>query len=463
MSLSSISSQVANNQSFKLMNLGRDTLGEVLSFLDLRDMAACSRVSWSWSATIPRAMQLRQKVGFAEISKSLFQIYDSNLRNLNSDGVKTSSNAVRTVVNTQEILSSVLSYLSEDDLSIAKQVCKSFAVRVLEPKRQSLSIAQLLQFFVTLPESESRLVLQSICKRYPRLQRIDYKHTDINRTVMKKLIYIMGRACPNFKEVNGVVGFHQGNGKVVGISLNGPNALTQFFLESYEQEAYPRVATIKLNLSAAPLQFEFHRFFQLFPNTTTLNISQGNYVDDVLLSVIARNCTRLQELDLTSHSKFTMKGWLPLIQKCSDLTTISVSDNMNLDSDCFKALAFLLPKLQELSAARCVMFNNACLQDISKNCRSIRALDLTWCHKVTDQGLSDLASGSKGLVDLNLSNCDRITEEGIKAIRKGCPRLKTLVVGPSKKPDTEKNNEGLKIGLSQMGNNDPKRPKLETA
>jgi len=163
---------------------------------------------------------------------------------------------------------------------------------------------------------------------------------------------------------------------------------------------------------------------------------------------ISKRYTNLQGINLSFCINISHEGIKALVQQCTGLLTISLS-NTNINDQALLNIASALPNLKSLSLAGCQHISDVGLQKLlSKSSDHLLHLDISHCKTLTNTTIKAIASLSQ-LLHLDMSWCsDTITESAIQKIAKGCHKLQYLGVADSKISDSviQKLLSGCKIG-----------------
>ncbi|XP_029696679.1 F-box/LRR-repeat protein 16 isoform X2 [Takifugu rubripes] len=146
-------------------------------------------------------------------------------------------------------------------------------------------------------------------------------------------------------------------------------------------------------------------------------------ITDAGLEVMLEQMQGLMHLELSGCNDFTEAGlWSSLNAR---LTSLSVSDCINVADDAIAAISQLLPNLSELSLQAYHVTDTAMayftakqitddgVELVAENLRKLRSLDLSWCPRITDMALEYIACDLHKLEELVLDRCVRITDTGL--------------------------------------------------
>lgn len=123
----------------------------------------------------------------------------------------------------------------------------------------------------------------------------------------------------------------------------------------------------------------------------------------------------LKILDLTGSGLDWAAGFLPGLEKCTELVELSVAhcSSLGASSQAFQKFLVHVAGLRKLSVAKnAAWVDDATLESISTHCKVLEHLNLAGCTPVTDSGLRHLLA-CRSLSSLNISDCKLVTEDGL--------------------------------------------------
>eukprot|EP00731_Ephydatia_muelleri_P012090 Em0006g984a len=189
----------------------------------------------------------------------------------------------------------------------------------------------------------------------------------------------------------------------------------------------------------------------------TLRLSCCQYINDVALETIGRECTKLEELDLQSCSHLK-KSALSHIAKLACLQRLNLYKSTNLTSDIIahigsnckaikhlnigascrlldsKGIAVLntaLSRLKDLISLdlwRCTNCNAATIKVLADNCPNLQELDIGWCSQVLQTGFDilHLSSQCTNLRKLFFTRGTAVDSHYLEILANHCPTLEQL-------------------------------------
>jgi F-box/leucine-rich repeat protein 9 len=199
----------------------------------------------------------------------------------------------------------------------------------------------------------------------------------------------------------------------------------------------------KLYLGLLPYMsiLSVYRLSQQYDELQVLDLSgSSNSINDEAIQMIFRYQLKLKHLNLDCCAKITDFG-LTGYSEQSDLGNCQnyVSFNLNSLKDlrylniagCYqitdKSLikCFDLPDLKELNISRCHNCTEAGIDNMTKKCKFIEALDLSECSRhVTDSTIEIVTKNATRLETLKLNGCHQITDDALDIMKRNCKYLK---------------------------------------
>ena len=159
------------------------------------------------------------------------------------------------------------------------------------------------------------------------------------------------------------------------------------------------------------------------PNLRWLNVTTASFLSHHW-RMIFDHCPLLQHIDI-SFTMFNAETLLYMGQKCPLITSV----RMHGEGDDLKviALAYSLPKLQELHLHDSCELTALGIMYMAKACKDLRQLDLSACPDITDECLATIALNCPHLTILDCAMGGRsFTDLGVVLLAQGCSKLKLL-------------------------------------
>lgn len=87
-------------------------------------------------------------------------------------------------------------------------------------------------------------------------------------------------------------------------------------------------------------------------------------------------------------------GIKALVENCSSLEIVNLSECHNISDKCIELIATKLPRLTNLNISRCFQLTDFSLDYIAMNCKRIRELNVSGCRNMSDEPHLRLANAS---------------------------------------------------------------------
>uniref|UniRef100_A0A336M0P5 CSON005795 protein n=1 Tax=Culicoides sonorensis TaxID=179676 RepID=A0A336M0P5_CULSO len=121
----------------------------------------------------------------------------------------------------------------------------------------------------------------------------------------------------------------------------------------------------------------------------------GTHIDDIALLKLAEiPDLKLNQLSLTFTGRITNPGMLDLLKVQTNLTSLDLSDSMNLLDYCLMLICSKMPHLKQLKLKRCVMITDIGIREIV-HLKNLLVLDITGCERISDKGFLEGVKGQK--------------------------------------------------------------------
>lgn len=127
---------------------------------------------------------------------------------------------------------------------------------------------------------------------------------------------------------------------------------------------------------------------------------QCELITDKAIGHVARNCQRLQKLNISGRERITNRGLSHIARNC--------------------------PLLKELNVENCEEISDKGIKSIAKNCRRLNVLSLASCSKISDKGVRFIAKKCKNLQSLNIAGCVGVSDTSLMTIGKHCHSLRNI-------------------------------------
>ncbi|TRY56643.1 hypothetical protein DNTS_030358 [Danionella cerebrum] len=147
-------------------------------------------------------------------------------------------------------------------------------------------------------------------------------------------------------------------------------------------------------------------------------------ITDAGLEVMLEQMQGLVHLELSGCNDFTEAGlWSSLNAR---LTSLSVSDCINVADDAIAAISQLLPNLSELSLQAYHVTDTAMAYFTAKQGYTTHTLRLNSCWEITNHGVVNMVHSLPNLTSLSLSGCSKITDDGVELVAENLRKLRSL-------------------------------------
>ncbi|RXM33756.1 F-box/LRR-repeat protein 16 [Acipenser ruthenus] len=147
-------------------------------------------------------------------------------------------------------------------------------------------------------------------------------------------------------------------------------------------------------------------------------------ITDAGLEVMLEQMQGLVHLELSGCNDFTEAGlWSSLNAR---LTSLSVSDCINVADDAIAAISQLLPNLSELSLQAYHVTDTAMAYFTAKQGYTTHTLRLHSCWEITNHGVVNMVHSLPNLTALSLSGCSKITDDGVELVAENLRKLRSL-------------------------------------
>ncbi|XP_030506291.1 F-box/LRR-repeat protein 3 isoform X2 [Cannabis sativa] len=145
------------------------------------------------------------------------------------------------------------------------------------------------------------------------------------------------------------------------------------------------------------------RTFRRYSSISHLDLSLCSLVDDNNLAAVSVAWkSTLRSINLSRSRAFSSIGLLTLVNNCSGLVEIDLSNGTELTDSAAKAIAEAR-NLEILRLSRCKSITDIGIGCIAVGCKKLKTLCLRWCLRITDLGVGLIAMKCKEIQSLDLS------------------------------------------------------------
>nr|XP_002741862.1 PREDICTED: F-box/LRR-repeat protein 16-like [Saccoglossus kowalevskii] len=169
----------------------------------------------------------------------------------------------------------------------------------------------------------------------------------------------------------------------------------------------------KLELSGCNDFTEAGLWSSLNPRITSLGISDCINVGDDSVAAIAQRLPCLHELNLQAyHVTDNVMSYFTPKQSCT-MSILRLRSCWEITNHAILNIVHTLPHLTTLSLSGCSKITDDGVELIAENMHMLKSLDLSWCPRITDASLEYIACDLPKLEELILDRCVRITDTGM--------------------------------------------------
>ncbi|XP_069503118.1 F-box/LRR-repeat protein 16 isoform X1 [Ambystoma mexicanum] len=147
-------------------------------------------------------------------------------------------------------------------------------------------------------------------------------------------------------------------------------------------------------------------------------------ITDAGLEVMLEQMQGVVRLELSGCNDFTEAGlWSSLNAR---ITSLSVSDCINVADDAIAAISQLLPNLTELNLQAYHVTDTALAYFTAKQGYTTHTLRLSSCWEITNHGVVNMVHSLPNLTMLSLSGCSKVTDDGVELVAENLRKLRSL-------------------------------------
>ncbi|XP_074821944.1 F-box/LRR-repeat protein 16 isoform X1 [Natator depressus] len=147
-------------------------------------------------------------------------------------------------------------------------------------------------------------------------------------------------------------------------------------------------------------------------------------ITDAGLEVMLEQMQGVVRLELSGCNDFTEAGlWSSLNAR---ITSLSISDCINVADDAIAAISQLLPNLTELNLQAYHVTDTALAYFTAKQGYTTHTLRLSSCWEITNHGVVNMVHSLPNLTVLSLSGCSKVTDDGVELVAENLRKLRSL-------------------------------------
>ncbi|ELR20837.1 Fbox domain containing protein [Acanthamoeba castellanii str. Neff] len=155
-----------------------------------------------------------------------------------------------------------------------------------------------------------------------------------------------------------------------------------------------------------------------------LDISYTNWraIPAASLMPVARNCPRLEILNVASCKKLTDTVITTIGSNCPGLRKVVLSGCLKLTDDSVVTVARNCSDIKEMQLAGLGFLTDESLMAVGENCPLIEFITLSQLQRITDDGLLHLGRLQQ-IKTLVITQCSLITDDGVAQLRRNTRRI----------------------------------------
>ncbi|KAF2746635.1 RNI-like protein [Sporormia fimetaria CBS 119925] len=173
----------------------------------------------------------------------------------------------------------------------------------------------------------------------------------------------------------------------------------------------------------------------------TLNLSGLAGATNSAMKIVAKNCPKLEQLNVSWCNNIDTRGLKQVVQLCPRLKDLRAGEVRGFDDVGFMFELFKRNTLERLVLMNCDSLNDESLAALVEGVgseidiltgraivapRRLKHLDLTRCRGISDDGILKLEGNVPFLEGLQLSKCSSLTDEPLVGLLPTCPVLTHL-------------------------------------
>ena len=185
----------------------------------------------------------------------------------------------------------------------------------------------------------------------------------------------------------------------------------------------------KIALGSEMGDLETQRFESYICKAHHLSFAHNNRITAKSLVPLLQRCSSLQTLDLTECYEVSEDALIIAIATGgSKLTTLNLHGCTIVTDRALDCIAHSCPELRELCCAYNFSITDAGVKVLAQRCTRLEALDLTVCSNISNEGVDALAEHCSTLRHLDLTNCSRVTDCAVRNLAAKCAALRSLIL-----------------------------------
>ncbi|KAF9579072.1 Transcription factor COE1 [Lunasporangiospora selenospora] len=162
------------------------------------------------------------------------------------------------------------------------------------------------------------------------------------------------------------------------------------------------------------------------PNLSEIVVNSPKQFSDDSLLLLGKCCPQLRKLELPGCTRITDKGFFFILDHCSHLVSIGLSNGTRISDRSIQKMAHMFSgQLQSFNVSNAALVTglDPGLTTLAIWCRNLVSVNMANCQLVRDPLLGHF---SDSLLELNIAHCLEVTDKGMVALAEACPRLRVL-------------------------------------
>ncbi|XP_058777149.1 uncharacterized protein LOC131651504 [Vicia villosa] len=156
------------------------------------------------------------------------------------------------------------------------------------------------------------------------------------------------------------------------------------------------------------------------PRLKFLSLTHNFYIEDESIVLLASIFPNLEHLDLSYSDLISDKGICQVLSRCPNIRHLNFTNGNKVRG---LKMNFIVSQLEVLDLSSTVV-DDETLYWISKSCRGLLKLLLSFCHYITEKGVMHVVENCTQLKEVNLSYCKKVNVEVVVSIILSRPSLK---------------------------------------
>ena len=138
-------------------------------------------------------------------------------------------------------------------------------------------------------------------------------------------------------------------------------------------------------------------------------------------------CDTLKLLDLSFCKGFSAEAIVNLLENCKVIEDLNISGISGVTDTIVEKICSICTALQKLSLQRCMFITDASLCSMS-DYLWIEYLDISYCNRVTDEGVEVLTAVCSGILVFKARRVSKLTSKSMKSLTRNCKSIREVDV-----------------------------------